>query len=135
MVDTVRLTKRAKWVRKVARHSASVDSKLVLAMVIEPLLQLLRHMEESRGQRWVTLREAIRATARGKNYFEKPLSSLGGQNRLQAWEKLGLADRTEDGWWLISPVAVAEARHKDDSAPKPESEGKKAADIAARFAA
>ena len=59
-----------------------------------------------RSGRWWTLKEAIRETGRNPKYFDRPLRSLGGRSRLEDWRDSGLAEQTEEGLWLIAPVAL-----------------------------
>jgi hypothetical protein len=136
MVDTVRLKKNAKRVAWLARQGQhNISARLVVALVIHPLLEVLRNMEKTKGERWLTLREAARRSGRGKNYFEKPLVSRGGKCRLELWHGEGLADKTEDGWWLISPLVVAEARKVCPKKADEQDLASEVEDIAARFAA
>lgn len=113
MVDLTRLKRNARQIRALARDGQdTLTMRFVLARVVIPLLQLIRAMETNRGERWKTLAEALRESGRGRNFFEKPLAGLDGKNRLEAWRVEGLADRTEEGLWLISPIKVAEARRE-----------------------
>ena len=135
MEDTrVRLQRNARRVAWLARKGQrSISAKLVMALLVHPIVEVLEDMEQAKGQRWLTLKEAIRMSGRARNYFEKPLARRGGRSRLQIWKAEGLADQTEDGLWLISPLVVAEARRDacaDDSALQREAE-----EIARRFAA
>lgn len=118
-MDTLQLKRNAKRVAWLAlKGQRGFSSKIVLALVIQPLLEMLESMEKSKGERWLTLREAARRSGRGKNFFEKPLAVLDGKSRLETWAEEGLAEKTEDGWWLLSPLVVAESRrqagHQDD---------------------
>lgn len=139
-MDTVRLKQNAKRVAWLAlKGQSEFSAKIMLALVIQPLLEMLEAMEKSKGERWLTLREAARRSGRGKNFFEKPLAALGGKSRLETWADERLAEKTEDGWWLISPLVVAESRqqagHQDEEADSASAAQKEADDIADLFAA
>jgi hypothetical protein len=86
------------------------SSRMILAEVVHPILELLNAMETNRGQRWLTMDEALTESGRSPNYFEKKTPSLGGKNRLETWKEQGFADQTSKGLWLISPVMVAAAK-------------------------
>lgn len=135
-MDTVRLKKHARRVVWLARKGQrGFSAKLVVALLVHPLLEVLDTMEQTKGERWLTLREAARRSGRGKNYFEKPLVTRDGKCRLELWKAEGLADKTEDGWWLISPLVVAGARQDvARNAPEPDL-ASEVNDIASRFAA
>src|SRR5690606_10767280 len=73
-------------------------------------------MEAHRGDRCRTLAEAMRESGRGRNYFEKPIAAADGRSRMELWGDDGLADRTEEGIWLSSPIKVAEDSSADEDA-------------------
>jgi hypothetical protein len=63
------------------------SSRMILAEVVHPILELLNAMETNRGQRWLTMDEALTESGRSPNYFEKKTPSLGGKNRLETWKE------------------------------------------------
>lgn len=84
----------------------SLSKAIVRSHLLEPLRAMLRMSEDRMTERWITQAEAMRRAQKSKNFFEKPLASLGGVSRLQKWEGEGLAAQTAEGIWLISPDAV-----------------------------
>jgi len=138
MVDLTELKTTANNMLWLAKHrQADFSAALVIAKLVLPVLRLIEVMEAHRGDRWRTLSEAMRESGRTRNYFEKPLAAAGGRNRLEVWRDEGLADRTEEGIWLISPIKVAEASSTDEDAIVAEevSDSVSRDDLAARIAA
>lgn len=104
----------------IERGQTSFMADYVVNEFVHPILQ----MREGTGDpedSWRTLPEAIEETGRNRNFFEKPLKSLGC-NRLEDWERRGMARQTPTGRWMLSPEAVAEAKAegpRPTSGPKP----------------
>jgi hypothetical protein len=113
MVDVTELRSTANHLLWFARNKqAEFSAALVIAKLVHPILALLDAMQTNRGERWRTLSEAMNDTGLCRNYFEKPLASLGRRSRLEVWREEGLADRAgEEGIWLISPIKVTEAKN------------------------
>lgn len=111
MTDVMELRETATDVIRFARRGQEeFSARLVVADLVHPLLRLIDAMETQRGERWRTLSEAMADSGRRRNYFERRLVSLGHRTRLEAWRESGLADRTPEGLWLISPAALAEVK-------------------------
>jgi hypothetical protein len=95
--------------RFASKGQETFSSRMILAEIVHPTMELLNAMETNRGQRWLTMDEAVSESGRTHNYFEKRLRSLDGKNRLELWKAQGFADQTSKGLWLISPVMVTAA--------------------------
>jgi hypothetical protein len=120
MIDLKALKAAAEEILDLARRRHTIFmADYLLPALVHPLLDLLDAMENNRGERWRTLAEAVRESERGKNFFEKRLARYGGRCRLEVWQEEGLADRTAEGLWLISPIRVAQASRNepDDAIP------------------
>jgi hypothetical protein len=129
-MDMVRLKKNAMklaWLARMGQRQFS--ARIVMALLVHPLDEVVRHMEQTKAQRFLTLKEAMRKSGRGKNFFEKPLASEGGRSRLELWKQEGLADRTDEGLWLISPFAVAEARRTSGGDAEPPEDDPQTTDL------
>ena len=103
MTDLNELRSRTRQYRWFVRGKGTLSRQQVLAHLIEPLLEVLDLMA-SNQTRWLTVSEIVLATGRSRNYFEKALKSQGNRSRLELWQAEGLADKTADGIWLISPA-------------------------------
>jgi hypothetical protein len=110
MVNLTELRRTLDDVLRFANKGQEIfSSRMILAEIVHPTVELLNAMETNRGQRWLTMEEAVSESGRTHNYFEKKLRSLGGRNRLETWKEQGFADQTGKGLWLISPVMVTAA--------------------------
>jgi hypothetical protein len=68
-------------IRLTNKQQSSFSAPYIVAELVQPLLELLDAMDTQRGERWLTLQEAIRESGRSANYFGKPLRALSGRCR------------------------------------------------------
>jgi hypothetical protein len=79
-LDLQAIAERARMIASTIEDGQDqLASRLVLARLLTPLLQIIDAMDSDRSGRWRTVAEAIRESGRSRNYFEKPQASLGGR--------------------------------------------------------
>jgi hypothetical protein len=109
--DLQSIRAEAQRIRENARDGyQTLPMEFALARFVMPVLRLLDEMESGRMERWLTLQEMENRTGWSRKYFIKPLGSLGGVSRLQAWKQEGRADKAEPGVWLICPTKAPPPR-------------------------
>jgi hypothetical protein len=122
MVNLTELRRTLDDVLRFANKGQEIfSSRMILAEIVHPTVELLNAMETNRGQRWLTLEEAVTESGRSYNYFEGKLRRRNDKSRLELWKEEGFADQTSKGLWLISPVMVSAA--KKDVAGEEEAAG------------